>query len=329
MAQPPRSHYDVLGVPHDAPLHKIERAYHDFQSRIQGDETVAPDPRRAMLMRVAYETLSDPERRAAYDEQQRSAAAVLARARESRNGRIIGGAALATALVAVGLWLAMRSGPEDGPERDPADIARIAAAAVGRVDGIDLTGVRKPLGVAFAVGQGALATSCKGLGPTSQIVVSFARRDAPARVDNSFTAGVCRLSAEGLGSWPLEIAKGGAHSGQKAYVAHVDATGGVRLAETRVRRSYGEEGLTKIEVEGPKAPPGAPLLDTQGRVLGVAAETGRYTQLPPQWLAEMRAPPPMAAAPEPPPPPQAQAPRDPIEEEAHRRAQKLKMPDDI
>ncbi|HXZ47895.1 MAG TPA: DnaJ domain-containing protein [Usitatibacter sp.] len=328
MPQDSRTHYQVLGVDRDAKLPDIERAWRRFRSEMQ-QEAAAPDPRRALLMQKAYEVLSDPARREAYDESLRSAAALLARARTAGN-RKVAAAGLAVAAVAAIGYFALRPEAAAEKERDPREIAEAVSLAVGRVEGIDLSGTRSTLGLAFALGEGSLAASCKGLSPTSQIVVTFAQRAVPARVATVFGPDVCRLSAHGMGSWPLAIAPGVPRSGQKVYAAKVGTKGEVALVEGAVRSVHGEDGVTVIGVTGPASlqPVGAPLLDAQGRVLGVCAGAGRYLQVPHEWIAEIRGPKPVErpiAEPTPAPEPKL----DPIDEEAHRRAQALKVPDDI
>jgi hypothetical protein len=96
----------------------------------------------------------------------------------------------------------------------------------------------------------------------------------------------------------------------------------------------GEDGITTITVGSPgdTLPPGGPLLDTQGQVLGVGEGAGRFRPVPRAWLAEMSLPPPEA-------PPQAAEPRAkpgekaPIvldaEKTAHERAEQLKHLDNL
>ena len=58
--------YEVLGVPRNAKATDIGLAYQRYKSEMQKESSV-PDPRRAAMMKAAYETLYDPERRAEYD----------------------------------------------------------------------------------------------------------------------------------------------------------------------------------------------------------------------------------------------------------------------
>jgi hypothetical protein len=203
------------------------------------------------------------------------------------------------------------------------------------VQAVDVGGGVKPLGLAFAVEQGMLATSCEGLTPASQLVVSFGQRKVPARVATIYGKdGVCRLAAEGMGSWPLSISSHIPRIGAAVYATQVGPGGQVTLVPVSVRHVIGEEGITTITVGAPgdALPPGGPLLDAQGRVLGVGKGAGRFRPVPREWIAEMNLPPPEV-------PPQAVEPegmsRDkaPVvldaEKNAHDRARKLKYLDSL
>lgn len=334
MAHDHRTLYDILGVTRNAKPHEVERAYRRLRGRMQ-QETVAPDPRQAVLVQKAYEVLSDPARRDAYDESLAAPAAILKRARASRRTRAYAaGGALAAVLAAGGAYYAWRSTVEAAPRRDPAEILQAASLAVGRVQAVDVAGGVKPLGLAFAVEQGMLATSCEGLTPTSQLVVSFAQRKVPARVATIYGKdGVCRLAAEGMGSWPLAITSRIPRIGAVVYAAQVSSAGQVTLVPVNVRHVIGEQGITTITVgsAGEAVPPGGPLLDAQGQVLGVGEGRGRFHPVPREWLAEMSLPPPEA-------PPQAEPAGAPegkapvvldAEKTAHDRAGKLKYLDTL
>ncbi len=61
-----KSLYEVLAVPRNAKETDIGLAYNRYKSEMQKESSV-PDARRAAMMKVAYETLYDRERRAEYD----------------------------------------------------------------------------------------------------------------------------------------------------------------------------------------------------------------------------------------------------------------------
>ena len=63
MASDHKTLYEVLGVRRGASATEIGRAYERIRAEMR-KENVAPNPRLAAMAKVAYETLSDPERRA-------------------------------------------------------------------------------------------------------------------------------------------------------------------------------------------------------------------------------------------------------------------------
>ena len=66
MAQNNKTLYEVLGVARNAKPIDIERAYKRFRAEIAKESSI-PDARRDAMMKVAYETLCDPQARAGYD----------------------------------------------------------------------------------------------------------------------------------------------------------------------------------------------------------------------------------------------------------------------
>jgi signal peptidase I len=72
-----RSPYDVLGVPDDASDTQIYIAYSRLTSEVGGDGEEPGDLQRREELRHAYETLSDPERRAEYDASRRPTAVAV------------------------------------------------------------------------------------------------------------------------------------------------------------------------------------------------------------------------------------------------------------
>ncbi|PNH04910.1 DPH4 [Tetrabaena socialis] len=73
MADPSRTHYEVLGVPEDASLEHIKQAYHlavlqhhPDKRAAGGDAAAEPDVAAFQLVQQAWEVLRDEGRRAAY-----------------------------------------------------------------------------------------------------------------------------------------------------------------------------------------------------------------------------------------------------------------------
>jgi len=146
--------------------------------------------------------------------------------------------------------------------------------------------------MAFAIADGVLVTPCGSLTPASQIVIDIPPRRIPARVAIvDAHMGLCRLTAQGVGARPLDLAPA-AKSGDLVYAAKVNAAGQLVLAENRVK-AVGFEPQRNVKVYESAAWGilGAPLLDVRGRVIGVAADDkGHHIPVPAQWVAEARDP---------------------------------------
>jgi hypothetical protein len=297
------SYYDILGVPRDAKLTDITRAYNRLRAEVTRPDQ-PPDLKRETMIREAYETLSDAGRRDAYDA---TLVAPDRRHRSRMRGIVIGavGVALAGGYF---LYKWQEAPPPSGPVRSAQEIQGDTALSAGRLSSIDISGRSVPVGVAFAIGDRMLVSSCRGVSPAAQLVVNMPPRTIPVRifsVDEQF--GVCRLVSEGSAGRPLEPAPE-PKTGSLVYVLKVGNTGLVGVTQSTVKRVLFEPPAKVIEVAA-DGTAGAPLLDGQGQVVAVATGSdGRFVSIPPVWLTEAREPfkeakPPVATA-----PPEAPAP---------------------
>jgi len=298
MANPRRTFYDDLGVRRNSSGAEVERAYRAFRKQVD-DPSSVPDAPREARMRIAYETLSDPAKRAAYDER-------LAGSRSE--GRSKGGLFAVLGIVAVGAvvggWFLLRpSAPPPGSptNRAVAELTNRARLAVNRVDSTDSSGKAAPLGIAFAIGEGTVATACNRITPTTTLTLSVAPQPVPVTVSEvDDKLGVCKLSAAGIGGSPLAVAEATPKSGDTVYVTQLDAAGAVTLVKTQVTRvAPSSRGGTVVETSVATAPEqqGGPVFDEYGRVVGVAL-TGEVVRVTPEWAARIKpveAPAPVAA----------------------------------
>lgn len=292
------THYEELGVKPNAIPTEIERAWRKY--RAEADQvTAAPDRVRETRMRAAYETLSDPVKRAAYDD------SLKAPARRSSRGiwlaffgvLVLGG-------VAAGAWLLQPPPPPPPGSLSLEQLTHSASQAMARVESVDMSGKATRIGLAFSIHEGVVATSCEGINPMSQLSLQMIRRSVPvkvAQVDEKL--GVCKLAAKDVGSWPLEATTADPSPGDTVYATKMNAVGEVSLVEAKVKRVVSSERGKTIEISVAVLPErqGGPVLDSRGRLVGVqilpgGKGYGEVVKITPEWSSRPQAP-------EPAPPP--------------------------
>jgi hypothetical protein len=293
-----RTHYDELGLRPGASDKDIERAYRKYRAEMDLP-TAAPDRVRESRMKAAYETLIDPPRRAAYD-------AMLAGPRRRERSRGMTMAALGIVVLAgvAGAAYVLKPAPPPPPGTLTLDeLTQKAAQAVNRVDSMDLSGKATPLGIAFAIDTGTVATTCNGIAPMSVLTLFMPPQAIPVKVSQADEKlGLCKLSASGIGSWPLAVTAADPHPGDTVYMTKVNAVGEVGLVEAKVKRVVPSPRGKAIETSIAVLPErqGGPVLDARGHVVGVAlhpggSSAGEIVRITPDWVA--RAAPPAAPQP--------------------------------
>ena len=292
MSERSPTYYEVLGVSRHARREDIVRVHQRHRYEMQ-KATTPPDARREALYQEAFEVLSDAHQRHTYDR-------VLDRAAGRRRSyrRALAGGAIAVALAAGWFGIDLLKSPSSG-DRPLEEIRGEASVAVLPLHRLDLSGRSQLVGLAVAIEEGLLVTSCEGLAPGPQLIVRIAKRTEPVNVTQvDSEAGLCALRADHAGSWPLKL---GAlpRPGEKVYAARLDRNGEIVLVEGKVKQVSTAPRFVEASFKSPQAVHGAPLLDRQGRVIGVAATAGRHVPIPSTWLAENRPPPPPPRAREP------------------------------
>lgn len=266
----PRSLYEILGVEPDATPQQIERAYQRFK-REQQRETTPPDQRLRVMIEHAHDVLMDPARREQYDND--SGARTPAIVRKLTPARI---AALLTVLAAAG-GLAWGVFLRDDTPALKQDVSDAVAMAVGRVVRIEPSGARTPLGLAFAIAEGTLVTSCEGITPAAELLVDFGKRGAPVRATGiDAPTQLCKLGGNAVGSWPLTVSSAAPQPGQTVYVV------GMTGASPQVKQGT----FGRLPPRGDAL--GAPVLDTEGHVVAAASRVDGslvYVPVPRSWLA--------------------------------------------
>jgi len=340
--------YDILGVSRDAKVTDIGRAYNRHRSAMR-QETTPPDARRAALLHEAFEVLSDPQKRAAYDASlRRSRALVLP------GGKPLGPSATAALLVLaalsviVVLFILNRPAARKSPKL-LTEVRTAASLAVGRLQSVGVSGKAQSAGLAFTLEQGVMVTPCAGLSPDAELVVLVPPRKIPARVIGADpTRRFCRLEVAGAGSWPLMINSFVPKPGEKVYAADMAANGEIVLSEGSIKGVRDAPGGRIVETSLPVAADasGRPLLDPDGHVIAAAVIAadgkGQYVSIPSDWIDARK---PKAKPDEPPPEPEPPAKtdldgkplRDPAANISPERRQRLEkafrppptVPDDI
>ena len=297
--------YDILELPRDAKQTDIARCYRRLAAEMQ-KETTAPNPRRAQLIREAYEVLSDPYRRAAYDESLKgpSFLGVAGGDKPKRKwGMLVAGIALALGAL---YYFTLGNTPEPRHVAhflSPKEVHTAASVSVGRVNRVEMSGARSNLGTAVAIEEGVMMAPCRGIDPGAHILVRIPPRDLPAqlrKVDEKI--GLCRLAVSGGGSWPLPMTTQVPNVGDAIYAANLNALGEVVISPGVVKKIVrASNGAVVIDSTARAGPPvdGSPLLDAEGRIVAIALG-GEHTTLPREWIVDepvRRRPPPQEPAP--------------------------------
>lgn len=268
--------YDALGVAPDANGSAIAQAYKRLTAEFAKDST-APDARREALVRTAHETLSDPARRAEYDA---SLVALKTERGKLDAKRIIPIAIAGVAVLAVAIYFIARkpAAPPPVPPRAAQEILADLTRSIGRVQVIDMSGTAKTAGLAFAIGDKVMVTTCHGLVANAQIVVTVEQRDRPSRLSISDEElGICKLALDAPRSWALTIATAEPRAGDRVFVPAMNAAGVLTIAEGSVKSIVVEPKRRLIEFTATVAiANGAPLLDAKGNVVGVVTLAHDY-----------------------------------------------------
>ena len=238
MAQTKKTLYDILGVPRDANDIDIGLAHQRRSAEFQ--RAVPQDPSAEALLHEAFEVLSDPARRAAYDaslltSEERAAASQQAEPDlviedEPAPGRRIPWPAIAAGVVVVlgVLYFALRpdrlpdpdakqpepvaAAPKPAPPPPPkalaaADILKQASAASGKLVSVEMSGRSAPVGIAVAIEPNAMITTCHGIQAGGKLVVVLGTETFAADLAiTDETLDLCRLSVAGMNAKPFAIA---------------------------------------------------------------------------------------------------------------------------
>ena len=323
MAQPKQSLYEILGVPRDANSIDVGLAYEKARTAIHRGQQ---DPGQEALLHEAFEVLSDPKRRAAYDAslvtaQERADAAQqgapdleLETDAEPKAKRIPWPAIAAGAAVAFAvIYFALRpsrlpdpqkeappvvEAPKPPPPKLPtaADILKAATVSGGQVVSVEMSGQSVPIGIALAVAPNTMVTTCHGIQAGRKLVVMLGKETLaadPAETDE--TLDLCKLNVAGMAAQPFTIAPEEPKPGARIYAMGVNAAGEPALTEGTVKKLIASPAGKVLELSMPIAPNGSGggVFDANGRLVGIATTPHKYgpnlqVALPATWIAQIR-----------------------------------------
>ena len=305
MAPAKKTLYEILGVEADAGPEEIGHAHERrvLEMRRMNNQ----DPNATALVQQAFEVLSNPKRKAAYDASlvtaaEKSAAAQQAtdlevepggeddddRGRKMRLLGMIGGMALI--LVALFFVFRPRAVPPPPPPEPvaeapkppppPAPKARTANeivaeanASSGHLLSYSMSGAATPLGMAVEVEAGQMVTTCHAIPAGGKLVVRVGKEVLPADLTiTDETLDLCRLSVAGLTTPPHRIAAEEARAGDKIFVVSMNAKGEFAANEAKVNQLRPTPHGSVIDVSAPIASSasGGGVFNEFGQLVGIA-----------------------------------------------------------
>lgn len=310
MAQPKKTLYDILGVPRDANSIDIGLAHERRSSEFQ--RAVPQDPGAEALLHEAYEVLSDPERRAAYDASLVTAEERAAAARQPEPDLVIEdepaarkrlswpAMAIGAVVVLAILYFALRPGrlpdpdakraepaaeaPKPAPPPAPkalpaAEILKQASGSSGKLVSVEMSGRSVPVGMAVAIEPNAMITTCHGIQAGGKLVVVVGTETYAADLTNTDeTLDLCRLSVAGMNAKPFAIATEEPRAGDRIIAIGMNASGQLAATEGTIRSLIPAPTGKVLEISVPVAPAasGGGVFDPYGRLVGVATTPHAY-----------------------------------------------------
>jgi serine protease Do len=328
MPQAKRNLYEILGVAPEASDAEIRRAYNQLRDALE--RAVPQDASEAALLRSAYETLSNPARRAAYDAALVTASEKAAAAQAGAEPDLVveddeaaaprkrppwglialGGAAVLIVLLVVGRMhsnpvpppppVAEAPKPEPPPPppppRTPAQILAATLPAVARVQGLDMSGRARPIGLAVSVEPGVMVTTCHGMVANTQLIATSGKESRSASLAiNDEVLDLCKLAVAGLDAKPVALSDREPAVGDKIYALGANAAGDIALTEGTIKGRVKTPNGDALQISVPIAAAGSggPVLDADGRLVGIGTTphsfgAGVDVALPAGWIAQAR-----------------------------------------
>jgi hypothetical protein len=283
--------YEVLGVPRHAKVAEIGWAYNRIKAELQ-KETSAPNPRLAAMAKVAFETLSDPARRAEYDatlsdprrraEHDAALGSAVPSERPAKKKKKRGSAAMVASVVALIIVVAgagyyffgrppARIAERPGEKAlSPQEIVAAVAPHLGRVQGALMSGEVRDLGVAVATGENEMVTTCRGMVSGMLLTVKTAEATSRAELARANEElDICTLTVKGAAAG-IKIRPGVPGSQEKIQAVLVNAAGQPEARQVSVARAIKEAKGPAYEIKAATPlPNGTPTFDSQARLVGI------------------------------------------------------------
>ena len=326
MAPPKKTLYQILGVGRDANPVDIGLAHEMRMAEL--DRKVPPDPSASALVQQAFEILSNPKRREAYDAQlvtaaEKAAAEQQAGAPDLEIGEeeppkrklpvvpIAIGAAIAVAVLYVTLRPheaprapapepvaeAPKPAPPPPPkERTAPEILGNATTSTGQLMVYSMSGAATPIGMATGVDTGTMVTTCHAIPAGGKLVVRVGKEQHPADLTITDEAlDLCRLALPGFTTPPVGVAAEDPKAGDKVYTLGLDAKGGLAVSEGTVKAVRKARAGNLLEISTPVAASGsgAGVFDAYGKLVGIATAphdqgANLHIAIPATAIAQMR-----------------------------------------
>ncbi|MGZ5100775.1 MAG: trypsin-like peptidase domain-containing protein [Usitatibacter sp.] len=325
MANTKKTLYEILGVSRDANEIDIGLAHERRGFELQ--RAVPQDANAISLVHQAFEILSNPKRRAAYDASLVTADEKAAASQQAEPDLVIGEddgekptrklpmvpIAIGVVLVLLALFVAVRKpaeppkpppepmaeAPKAPPPPKPKSAPEILADAVtsgGKVMSYEMSGNAVPVGMAVSVEPGTMVTTCHALPAGSKLVVRVGAESLPADLTiTDETLDLCRLAVAGFTTRPFSLATEESKAGDKIYAVGVNKAGEFALTEGTIKQVRAVPSGKVLEVSMPIAPAGSggPIFNEYGKVVGIATTPHPYgaglnIAVPISWVSEMR-----------------------------------------
>jgi hypothetical protein len=290
MAQNNKTLYDVLGVPRKAKFTDIGRAYNRIRAD-QQKESTAPDSRLLAASKVAYDTLSDPDRRDEYD-RVLAGPGFVAKHRKP----VIAAASLAVVTAAVaGYYFASRSaGPSGEKPLEPQELLAAVAPQIGRVQMALMSGEVRDLGTAVTIGENEMVTTCRGMTAGAQLSVKIGELSTKGEMGKANQdLDICTLSVkETAGN--IRVREGFPAANEKLAAVFLGPTGKPLLRPASVARFIDDPQGKVIEIKSAiPLPNGTPVFDQRARLVAIvtasnASQAGLTVALPGSRIVQGR-----------------------------------------